>query len=83
MQPTAAAVHEVISGRSPLLQVTSVTLEDLPGCSLSTLAQCTQLRFLSLRRCGLTALESVSQLRQLAYVDVQVDDEVISSPRAC
>lgn len=61
----------------PPLQVTSVTLEDLPGCSLSTLAQCTQLRFLSLRRCGLTALESINQLQQLAYVDVQVDDEVI------
>lgn len=61
----------------PLLQMTSVTLEDLPGCSLSTLAQCAQLRFLSLRRCGLTALESVNQLQQLAYVDVQVDGEVM------
>lgn len=71
--------HEVILMCFSLLQVTSVTLEDLPSCSLSTLAQCTQLRFLSLRRCGLTALESVNQLQQLAYVDVQVDDEVMSS----
>lgn len=61
----------------PLLQMTSVTLEDLPGCSLSTLAQCAQLRFLSLRRCGLTALESINQLQQLAYVDAQVDGEVM------
>lgn len=55
------------------LQVTTVTLEDLPGCSLSTLALCTQLQFLSLRRCGLKSLEGIKQLQQLCYIDVQVD----------
>lgn len=57
----------------PLGQVTLVTLQDLPGCSLSTLAQCPQLQFLSLRRCGLRSLDSVSQLQLLCYIDVQVD----------
>lgn len=57
----------------PLGQVTSVTLQDLPGCSLSTLAQCPQLQFLSLRRCGLRSLDSISQLRRLCYIDVQVN----------
>ncbi|XP_075883350.1 uncharacterized protein lrriq1 isoform X2 [Nelusetta ayraudi] len=62
------------TGWSSLSEMTSVTLEDLPGCSLSTLAECAQLRFLSLRRCGLTALESINQLQQLAYVDVQENE---------
>lgn len=53
-------------------QVTTVTLEDLPGCGLSTLALCTRLQFLRLRRCGLRSLHGVSQLQQLSYVDVQV-----------
>lgn len=55
-----------------LLQVTTVTLEDLPGRSLSSLVQCPQLRFLSLRRCGLKSLEGINQLKQLGYIDVQV-----------
>uniref|UniRef100_A0A8C0HYH4 Leucine rich repeats and IQ motif containing 1 n=1 Tax=Balaenoptera musculus TaxID=9771 RepID=A0A8C0HYH4_BALMU len=38
-----------------LQQVTTVTFQDLPGCSLSTLAECTNLQFLSLR---LTAKEN-------------------------
>ncbi|KAM7415136.1 hypothetical protein PAMA_019791 [Pampus argenteus] len=54
-----------------LQEVTTVALEDLPGCSLSTLAQCRQLRSLTLRRCGLKALESVNQLPELCYIDVQ------------
>ncbi|KAM5253197.1 leucine-rich repeat- and IQ domain-containing protein 1 isoform 2-T2 [Hipposideros larvatus] len=54
-----------------LQQVTTVTFQDLPGCSLSTLAECTNLQFLSLRRCGLTSLQSLNNCRQLKYVDVQ------------
>uniref|UniRef100_A0AAQ6ITA7 Leucine-rich repeats and IQ motif containing 1 n=1 Tax=Anabas testudineus TaxID=64144 RepID=A0AAQ6ITA7_ANATE len=56
-----------------LLQST-VTLEDLPGCSLSTLVQCTQLRSLSLRRCGLKSLEGISQLSKLCYIDVEENE---------
>lgn len=57
----------------PLLQVTTVTLEDLPGCSLSTLAQCPHLQALTLRRCGLKSLEGIKHLARLCYVDVQVN----------
>ncbi|XP_062402464.1 leucine-rich repeat and IQ domain-containing protein 1-like [Sardina pilchardus] len=56
---------------SSLTQVTTVMLEDLPGCSLSTLAACGQLQSLSLRRCGLTSLEGLSSCTQLRQVDVQ------------
>ncbi|ELK02541.1 Leucine-rich repeat and IQ domain-containing protein 1 [Pteropus alecto] len=54
-----------------LQQVTTVTFQDLPGCSLSTLAECTNLQFLSLRRCGLTSLNSLSNCKKLKYIDVQ------------
>ncbi|XP_054476094.1 LOW QUALITY PROTEIN: leucine-rich repeat and IQ domain-containing protein 1 [Anoplopoma fimbria] len=57
-----------------LQEVTTVTLQDLPGCSLSTLAQCSLLRSLTLRRCGLKSLEGINQLPQLCYVDVQEND---------
>ncbi|XP_053175450.1 leucine-rich repeat and IQ domain-containing protein 1 [Scomber japonicus] len=59
------------TGWKTLQEVTTVTLEDLPGCSLSTLAQCRQLRSLTLRRCSLKALEGINQLPELCYVDVQ------------
>ncbi|XP_040895111.1 leucine-rich repeat and IQ domain-containing protein 1 [Toxotes jaculatrix] len=61
-------------GCKSLQEVTTVTLEDLPGCSLSTLAQCTHLQSLTLRRCGLKSLEGISQLTQLCYIDVQEND---------
>ncbi|KAM5332644.1 leucine-rich repeat- and IQ domain-containing protein 1 isoform 2-T2 [Glossophaga mutica] len=54
-----------------LQQVTRVTLQDLPGCSPSTLAECTNLQFLSLRCCGLTSLHSLNNCKKLKYVDVQ------------
>ncbi|XP_074533977.1 uncharacterized protein lrriq1 [Halichoeres trimaculatus] len=77
-----------VSGRPPLCadlllqspswkslkEVTSVTLEDLPGCSLSTLSQCSQLQSLTLRRCGLRSLEGINQLPQLSYIDVQENE---------
>ncbi|XP_037624583.1 leucine-rich repeat and IQ domain-containing protein 1 isoform X1 [Sebastes umbrosus] len=75
------------TGWKSLQEVTTVTLEDLPGCSLSTLAQCTQLRSLTLRRCGLKSLEGINQLPQLCYIDAQennisfVDCENMSSLR--
>ncbi|XP_034542379.1 leucine-rich repeat and IQ domain-containing protein 1 [Notolabrus celidotus] len=59
------------TGWKSLKEVTTVTLEDLPGCSLSTLSQCAQLQSLTLRRCGLRSLEGVNQLSQLCYIDLQ------------
>ncbi|XP_037703711.1 leucine-rich repeat and IQ domain-containing protein 1 isoform X2 [Choloepus didactylus] len=54
-----------------LQQVTTVTFQDLSGCSLSTLAECTNLQFLSLQRCGLTSLHSLSNCKKLKYIDAQ------------
>ncbi|XP_018418703.1 PREDICTED: leucine-rich repeat and IQ domain-containing protein 1 [Nanorana parkeri] len=54
-----------------LQQVTTVTLHDLPGCSLSTLSNCDKLKYLSLRHCMLTALDGISNCKQLQYIDVQ------------
>ncbi|XP_074127007.1 leucine-rich repeat- and IQ domain-containing protein 1 isoform X6 [Sminthopsis crassicaudata] len=64
---------EILQGGlwSTLQQVTTVTLQDLPGCSLCTLSECTSLQFLSLRRCGLTALEGLNNCKKLKYIDVQ------------
>ncbi|XP_078535006.1 leucine-rich repeat- and IQ domain-containing protein 1 [Lissotriton helveticus] len=65
---------EVILKTGPwhvLKQVTTVTLEDLPGCSLSTLSECAKLQSLTMRRCGLTALEGLNNCSDLKYIDVQ------------
>ncbi|KAM6925994.1 leucine-rich repeat- and IQ domain-containing protein 1 [Lycodopsis pacificus] len=62
------------TGWKSLQEVTTVTLEDLPGRGLSTLAQCSQLRSLTLRRCGLKSLEGINQLPQLCSIDVQEND---------
>ncbi|KAL7878691.1 hypothetical protein AOLI_G00096650 [Acnodon oligacanthus] len=56
---------------SALRQVTTVTLEDLPGCSLSTLSECTSLQSLTLRRCGLQVLEGLEKCCELRHIDVQ------------
>ncbi|KAI7802344.1 putative leucine-rich repeat and IQ domain-containing protein 1 [Triplophysa rosa] len=56
---------------SSLKQVTTVTLEDLPGCNLSTLSQCYKLQTLTLRRCGLISLDGLNQCSQIRYIDVQ------------
>ncbi|XP_009880923.1 PREDICTED: leucine-rich repeat and IQ domain-containing protein 1 [Charadrius vociferus] len=56
---------------STLQQVTTLTLEDLPACSLSTLSECTNLQVLTLRRCGLTALEGLSSCKDLKYINVE------------
>ncbi|XP_071389228.1 leucine-rich repeat- and IQ domain-containing protein 1 [Centroberyx affinis] len=61
-------------GCKSLQEVTTVRLEELPGCSLPSPAQCPQLRSLTLRRCGLKALEGISQFPQLCYIDVQEND---------
>uniref|UniRef100_A0A6I8SQB0 Leucine-rich repeat and IQ domain-containing protein 1 n=1 Tax=Xenopus tropicalis TaxID=8364 RepID=A0A6I8SQB0_XENTR len=66
--------EDLILNNSPwhdLKQVTTVTLHDLPGCSLTTLSKCTKLKYLSLRCCGLTALEGISDCKDLHYIDVQ------------
>ncbi|XP_065134800.2 leucine-rich repeat- and IQ domain-containing protein 1 [Paramisgurnus dabryanus] len=60
-----------IGAWSSLKEVTTVTLEDLPGCSLSTLSQCCQLQTLTLRRCGLRSLDGLNQCPQIRYIDVQ------------
>uniref|UniRef100_A0A8C0P8S1 Leucine rich repeats and IQ motif containing 1 n=1 Tax=Canis lupus familiaris TaxID=9615 RepID=A0A8C0P8S1_CANLF len=54
-----------------LQQVTTVTFQDLPGCSLSTLAECPNLQFLSLQRCGLISLHSLSNCKKLKHIDAQ------------
>ncbi|XP_056117377.1 leucine-rich repeat and IQ domain-containing protein 1 [Rhinichthys klamathensis goyatoka] len=54
-----------------LKQVTTVMLEDLPGCCLSTLSECNNLQTLTLRRCGLTSLDGLNQCAQIRYIDVQ------------
>ncbi|XP_069485425.1 leucine-rich repeat and IQ domain-containing protein 1 isoform X2 [Ambystoma mexicanum] len=54
-----------------LKQVTTVTLEDLPGCSLSTLSECAKLQALTLRRCSLIGLEGLDGCKELKYIDVQ------------
>ncbi|XP_014424483.2 leucine-rich repeat- and IQ domain-containing protein 1 isoform X2 [Pelodiscus sinensis] len=54
-----------------LQQVTTLMLQDLPGCSLSTLSECMSLQLLTLRRCGLTALEGLSNCKSLKYIDVE------------
>ncbi|XP_060780340.1 leucine-rich repeat and IQ domain-containing protein 1 [Neoarius graeffei] len=56
---------------SSLKQVTSVTLEDLSGCSLSTLSECTRLQSLMLRRCRLQALDGLNECAELQHIDVQ------------
>ncbi|XP_016408355.1 leucine-rich repeat and IQ domain-containing protein 1-like [Sinocyclocheilus rhinocerous] len=56
---------------SSLKQVTTVILEDLPGCSLSTLSECNKLQTLTLRRCGLTTLDGLNQCTQIRCIDVQ------------
>ncbi|KAM6301689.1 LOW QUALITY PROTEIN: leucine-rich repeat- and IQ domain-containing protein 1 [Podargus strigoides] len=56
---------------STVHQVTTLTLEDLPACSLSTLSECSNLQALTLRRCGLVALEGLSNCRDLKYINVE------------
>ncbi|XP_006514319.1 leucine-rich repeat and IQ domain-containing protein 1 isoform X3 [Mus musculus] len=54
-----------------LKQVPVITFQGLPGCSLSTLAECSNLQILSLRRCGLTSLQGLSHCTRLKYIDAQ------------
>ncbi|XP_071655766.1 leucine-rich repeat- and IQ domain-containing protein 1 isoform X3 [Patagioenas fasciata] len=56
---------------STLQRVTTLTLEDLPACSLSTLSECPNLQVLTLRRCGLVALEGLSSCKDLKYINVE------------
>ncbi|XP_065512520.1 leucine-rich repeat and IQ domain-containing protein 1 [Caloenas nicobarica] len=56
---------------STLQQVTTLTLEDSPACSLSTLSECPNLQVLTLRRCGLVALEGLSSCKDLKYINVE------------
>ena len=54
------------------LQVSSVALCELPGCSLSTFGQCWSLRYLTVTHCQLVALEGLSQCKHLHYINAQV-----------
>ncbi|XP_071406048.1 leucine-rich repeat- and IQ domain-containing protein 1 isoform X2 [Pithys albifrons albifrons] len=67
------SIEKIIHGGpwSTLQQVTILTLEDLPACSLSTLSECSNLQVLTLRRCGLVTLEGLSSCRDLKYINVE------------
>ncbi|GFO43648.1 leucine-rich repeat and iq domain-containing protein 1-like [Plakobranchus ocellatus] len=54
-----------------LRQVSSVTLCELPGCSLSTLGQCWSLRYLTVTHCSLLCLDGLSQCRHLLYINAE------------
>ncbi|XP_042672149.1 leucine-rich repeat and IQ domain-containing protein 1 [Centrocercus urophasianus] len=56
---------------STLQQITTLTLEDLPACSLSTLSECSNLQVLTLKRCGLVALEGLSSCKDLKYINME------------
>uniref|UniRef100_A0A669P8Q2 Leucine rich repeats and IQ motif containing 1 n=1 Tax=Phasianus colchicus TaxID=9054 RepID=A0A669P8Q2_PHACC len=56
---------------STLQQITTLTLEDLQACSLSTLSECSNLQVLTLRRCGLVALEGLSSCKDLKYINME------------
>ncbi|XP_008109109.2 leucine-rich repeat and IQ domain-containing protein 1 isoform X1 [Anolis carolinensis] len=71
LPPLSAALIIQAGPWNALQQVTTVTFQDLPGCSLSTLSQCLKLQFLSLRRCGLLALEGLGNCKDLKYIDVE------------
>ncbi|XP_009945655.1 PREDICTED: leucine-rich repeat and IQ domain-containing protein 1, partial [Leptosomus discolor] len=70
--PPLSAQRIIHSGPwSTLQQITTLTLEDLPACSLSTLSVCSNLQVLTLRRCGLVALEGLSSCKDLKYINVE------------
>ncbi|XP_010219616.1 PREDICTED: leucine-rich repeat and IQ domain-containing protein 1 [Tinamus guttatus] len=70
--PPLSAEKIIHSGPwSTLQQVTILTLEDLPECSLSTLSECANLQVLTVRRCGLVALEGLSNCKDLKYINVE------------
>ncbi|XP_060633356.2 leucine-rich repeat and IQ domain-containing protein 1 [Anolis sagrei] len=71
MPPLSAALIIQAGPWNALQQVTTVTFQDLPGCSLSTLSQCSKLQFLRLQRCGLLALEGLGNCKDLKYIDVE------------
>ncbi|KAM8860583.1 uncharacterized protein lrriq1 isoform 2-T2 [Synchiropus picturatus] len=62
------------SGFKSLQEVTVVSLESLPACSLLTLSQCPQLQSLTIRRCQLNSLEGLNQLSELCVIDAQEND---------
>ncbi|KFW82277.1 Leucine-rich repeat and IQ domain-containing protein 1, partial [Manacus vitellinus] len=70
--PPLSAEKIIHSGPwSTLQQVTTLMLEDLPACSLSTLSECSNLQVLTLRRCGLVSLEGLSNCKDLKYINVE------------
>ncbi|XP_040610901.1 leucine-rich repeat and IQ domain-containing protein 1 isoform X3 [Mesocricetus auratus] len=71
MPPLDTSAILQIGPWNTLQQVTAITFQDLPGCSLSTLAECTNLQLLSLQRCGLTSLYGLNHCKNLKYIDAQ------------
>ncbi|XP_021360753.1 leucine-rich repeat and IQ domain-containing protein 1-like isoform X1 [Mizuhopecten yessoensis] len=51
-----------------LRQVTTVKLQDLPGCDVSTLGQCWGLKYLSMTNCNLVAVDGLQSCKQLQFV---------------
>ena len=55
-----------------ILQVTTVELRDLPGCSLKTLSQCASLKSLVMNNCNIVALDGLEDCKTLHYIDLNV-----------
>lgn len=66
-----AAVYYVLQNDTDS-QVQAVQLEELPGCTLSTLSHCKRLKALSLTRSGVCAIDSLNGATTLQYAHLKV-----------
>lgn len=57
--------------------MSTVELQDLPGCNISTLGQCWGLKSLKMSNCNLTVVEGLQQCKQLQFLDLQVTHKLI------
>ncbi|XP_061181826.1 leucine-rich repeat and IQ domain-containing protein 1-like [Saccostrea echinata] len=71
LQPLSEATIVMAARVSTLRQVTTVELQDLPGCNISTLGQCWGLKSLKMSKCNLTVIEGLQQCKQLHFLDLQ------------
>ncbi|KAL5007909.1 hypothetical protein ScPMuIL_016715 [Solemya velum] len=71
MQPLNENMILTAAQASSLRQVSTVQLEDLPGCSLTTLGQCWGLQCLKATNCGLVAVEGLLPCKQLQYLELK------------
>ncbi|KAI0223338.1 hypothetical protein LSAT2_025443 [Lamellibrachia satsuma] len=68
------------TGATSLQKITTVQLQDLPGCSLSTLSYCGHLKALALNNCGLVTVEGLEPCTELTYLDLQNNKIEMISP---